>query len=176
LLALSVLGVGCADVTGPVAPLPKSGSEPVTVAKPTAALEGLPCVQTKHGCIPLNPDVTERTIKQTICAPGYTRAVRPATNYTNSVKAKLLREIGLDGSQMSEYELDHIVPLELGGHPRKPANLTLQPWGGEDGALRKDLLEQRLHILVCDRKLRLNEAQACIAEDWEACAAKYMPK
>jgi|ERR1039458_4698129 hypothetical protein len=176
LLALSVLGAGCADVTGPAAQLSTTGSEPAIVARPTPALEGLACVQTKHGCIPLNPDVTERTIKQTICAPGYTRSVRPSTNYTNSVKEKLLRETGLDESLMSEYELDHIVPLELGGHPRELRNLTLQPWGGAHGALRKDSLEHRLHSLVCRGELPLNEAQTCIADDWEACAAEYMAR
>jgi hypothetical protein len=178
-LGLLILGAGCADVTVPVAQPPKSGSTSVPVAHPTLAQDqsvpagDLPCVQTSHGCIPLNPDVTEVTVRQTICVPGYTKAVRPSSSYTNGVKAKLLREAGLDGSLMPDYELDHIVPLELGGHPRKLANLTLQPWDGEHGAWRKDLLERRLHVLVCRGELQLSEAQACIAEDWEACEAKH---
>jgi hypothetical protein len=77
---------------------------------------------------------------------------------------------------MSDYELDHIVPLTLGGHPRKLANLALQPWEGERGAWRKDALEIRLQRLVCGGVLTLNEAQACIAEDWEACEVKYMAR
>jgi hypothetical protein len=99
--------------------------------------------------------------------------VRPSSSYTNGVKAKLLRESGLDQSLMPDYELDHIIPLALGGHPRKLANLTLQPWDGEHGAKRKDLLERRLQILVCRGELNLNEAQACIAEDWEACEVQH---
>lgn len=179
---LLILGAGCADIAAPVAPTTKSGLASIPLARPTPPLpppvfpENLPCVQTTHGCIPLNPQVTEQTMKQTICAPGYTRAVRPSSSYTSSVKAKLLRETGLDESLMSEYELDHIVPLELGGHPRELRNLTLQPWGGIHGALRKDSLEHRLHILVCRGELPLNEAQTCIAEDWEACAAEYMAR
>jgi hypothetical protein len=107
--------------------------------------------------------------------PGYTEAVRPSSTYTNGIKAKLLREAGLDESSMSEYELDHIVPLALGGHPRKLANLTLQPWEGEHGAKQKDLLERRLQMMVCGGKISLSEAQLCIAEDWEACEGKNRP-
>ena len=138
------------------------------------ALSDRPCVETRHSCISLNPDVTQESATQTICVPGYAKSVRPASAYTQGVKAKLLREAGLDKSRMPDFELDHIVPLALGGHPRKLANLRLQPWEGEHGAKRKDALENRLHNLVCRRELTLGEAQSCIAEDWEACAAKYL--
>lgn len=111
---------------------------------------------------------------QTICRAGYPKSVRPSSGYTNAVKAKLLREAGIDPSRMADFELDHIVPLALGGHPRKLANLALQPWGGEHGAERKDALENRMHRLVCRRQVALDVAQACLAEDWEACAARYM--
>ena len=181
-LGLLILGAGCADITVPLAQPLQSGSTSVPVAHPTPGLGptvvagDLPCVQTRHGCIPLNPDVTEDTVRQTICVPGYTEAVRPSSSYTNGIKAKLLRETGLDESLMSEYELDHIVPLALGGHPRKLANLTLQPWEGEHGARRKDLLERRLQMMVCRGEISLNEAQTCIAEEWEACEAEHMAR
>ena len=71
---------------------------------------------------------------------------------------------------MSDYELNHIVPLALGGHPWRLGNLALQPW---EAAMRKDLLERRLQILVCGGQLKLNEAQICIAQDWEACDAEH---
>jgi hypothetical protein len=178
-LGLLILGAGCADTTAPITRPPKSGSAPVaqqmSPLDPNAAAD-LPCVQVRYGCVPLNADVTEDTIARTICAPGYTKSVRPSSSFTNGVKAKLLREARLDESLMSEYELDHIVPLALGGHPRKLANLKLQPWEGEHGARQKDLLERRLQILVCRGDLHLNEAQACIAEDWEACQAQHMTR
>jgi hypothetical protein len=179
-LGLLILGSGCADVTVPVAQPPQSGStavaHPTPALNPTVVAGDLPCVQTRHGCIPLNPDVTEDTIRQTICVPGYTETVRPSSGYSNGIKAKLLRESGLDESSMSEYELDHIVPLALGGHPRKLANLALQPWEGEHGAKQKDVLERRLQILVCRGEISLNEAQTCIAENWEACEAENLAR
>ena len=132
-----------------------------------------PCIQTTHGCIALNPDVDEDTIDGTICESGYTKSVRPATSYTNGVKKKLMREAGIDAARIGDYELDHIEPLELGGHPRKLSNLMLQPWEGQHGAWAKDTLEGRLRSLVCHGKLDLTDAQVCIAQDWEACALQY---
>ena len=140
---------------------------------PAAAAADLPCIQTRHGCIALNPDVTAENLASTICRSGYTRSIRPSSSYTQAIKRKLLHDAGQSESLQRDYELDHIVPLALGGHPRKLSNLALQRWDGEDGATRKDLLEVRLQHLVCHGQLGLHAAQVCIAEDWEACAAKY---
>ena len=129
-------------------------------------------MQTSHGCIALNPDVTEERLAQTVCVPGYTATVRPSTTYTNGVKRKLMEEAGLDPSQMGAYELDHLIPLAVGGHPRKLSNLQLQPWYGENSATEKDGLERRLHNMVCDGQINLANAQNCIAEDWHNCQAE----
>jgi len=158
-----------------------AGHGPRTPGSPTAAAFTIPpadrpCIETQHGCLSLNPDVTQETVASTICMPGYTRSLRPASSYTQAIKRRLLREAGLRESQQSDYELDHRVPLALGGHPRKLSNLALQPWAGEHGATRKDLLEVRLQRLVCHGQLSLHAAQVCIAEDWEFCAAKYLPR
>jgi hypothetical protein len=117
--------------------------------------------------------VDEETIDNTICISGYTKSVRPATSYTNGVKKKLMHDAGIDAARIGDYELDHIVPLDLGGHPRKFSNLMLQPWDGQHGAKAKDALEVRLKSLVCHGKLDLTDAQVCIARDWEACALQY---
>ena len=121
----------------------------------------------------INPDVTQANIQQTICLPGYTKTVRPNSTYTNGVKRKLLLESGIDESHMAEYELDHIIPLAVGGHPRKAANLQLQPWDGEDGAKRKDRIEVKLQCLVCTEQVSLGDAQREIADNWQAAYHKY---
>lgn len=86
-------------------------------------------MRTTHGCIALNPEVTEATIGVTICVAGYTKSVRPASSYTSAVKARYMREAHLDAARRGDFELDHLVPLALGGHPRRLSNLALQPWG-----------------------------------------------
>lgn len=122
----------------------------------------------------LNPDVHQATIHQTVCVAGYTAAVRPSTSYTNGVKTKLLRERGLPAAAASEYELDHVIPLALGGHPRSLANLALQPWESENSAKTKDRLERKLQALVCADKLPLDTARRDIYQDWQAAFRKYI--
>lgn len=127
-------------------------------------------VSTASATPSLNPDVTPQTIASTICVLGYTAMVRPATVYTNGAKLKLLRSAGQDASAASEYELDHIVPLALGGHPHALDNLQLQPW---PEARRKDRIEVKLQCLVCSGQVSLGEAQTAIATDWEAADHRY---
>ena len=162
-----------APVAAPGAAVPEPSAAAPPFRSPAEDPKDGPCIKTTHGCIALNPDVDEDTIDKTICKSGYAKSMRPATSYTNGVKKKLLREAGIDEARIGDYELDHIVPLALGGHPRKPSNLMLQPWGGVHGAKEKDVLENRLHSLVCHEKLDLTDAQVCIAQDWEACALRY---
>src|SRR5438445_12387100 len=75
------------------------------------------CVMTSHGCLALNPNVVQSTINETICKKGYTKLVRPAISFTKGVKQKLMRAEGIASERANEFELDHIVPLTLGGHP-----------------------------------------------------------
>lgn len=122
----------------------------------------------------LNPDVSGSTVNKTICVSGYTRSVRPSVSYTNGIKKRLMRLQGLDfETQRGEFELDHIIPLALGGHPRNLGNLMLQPWEGANSAKRKDRLEVKLQCLVCSSEVPLAEAQAAIWSDWHLAYSKY---
>ena len=186
LLSLALLLTSCADLaevapTPPeptaesvLAPSPEPPATPNTVPNPSEPTStpnaiDLPCMETSHGCIALNPDVTDDTLAQTICVTGYTATIRPSTSYTNGIKRRLLREQGIDESHISDYELDHLIPLAVGGHPRKLSNLQLQPWTGENSATEKDGLERRLQHKVCNGEINLVDAQYCIAEDWRIC-------
>jgi hypothetical protein len=111
-----------APVTSPAAAVPAPSAAAPPFRSAAEDPKDGPCIKTNHGCIALNPDVDEGTIDVTICVPSYTRSVRPATSYTNGVKKKLMREAGIDAARIGDYELDHIVPLALGGHPRKLSN------------------------------------------------------
>ena len=67
--------------------------------------------------------VTQATIHSTICEHGYTAKVRPPRPFTDATKRRLAN--GLHGSPQ-DYELDHLIPLGLGGHPTSANNLWLQ--------------------------------------------------
>lgn len=130
---------------------------------------------------PLNPDVTPETIETTICVPGWTAKVRPPVSVTNRIKHQKMDEAGISWDNAEDLELDHHVPLALGGAPADPDNLWLQAWDAEapagwkveSDAHTKDRLERRLQLMVCRGELPLDEAQRCIWTDWRACANKY---
>jgi hypothetical protein len=103
----------------------------------------------------LNPDVTQATIGETICVRGWTRTIRPPSSYTAELKLRQMREYGVGGSS-SDYQEDHLISLELGGHPTDPRNLWPEPI---ERALKVDGIENELNDKVCSGELSLAEAQ-----------------
>jgi hypothetical protein len=103
----------------------------------------------------LNPDVTQETIATTICVHGWTRTVRPPTSYTSQLKLEQMASYGLTGSP-SDYQEDHLISLELGGHPTDPGNLWPEPY---PRAAEVDRIENELNDKVCSGALTLAEAQ-----------------
>ena len=73
------------------------------------------------------------------------------------------------------YEVDHVISLQIGGS-NDIENLFPQLYCGKWNAHKKDLLEGRLHYLVCKGRLTLPEAQEAIRTDWIKAYKKYMPK
>ena len=133
---------------------------PATVAPtspPASAAAGLP-----PGA--LNPDVTQATIGSTICVRGWTATVRPPQAYTDALKRRQMAERHLPGSP-ADYEEDHLVPLELGGATRDPANLWPEPRSGPPPlASDKDGAENRLRRSVCAGATTLDRARALIRD------------
>jgi hypothetical protein len=103
----------------------------------------------------LNPDVTQATIHETICAHGWTKTIRPPVEYTNALKVKQMREYGLTGDP-SDYQEDHLISLELGGDARDPRNLWPEPY---PRASDVDRIENELNAKVCTGRLSLADAQ-----------------
>jgi hypothetical protein len=103
----------------------------------------------------LNPNVSQATLAATICNHGWTRTIRPPTTYTGALKRRQLREYGLAGP-LSGYQEDHLISLELGGHPTDPRNLWPEPY---PRAARVDTIENELNARVCSGALSLDAAQ-----------------
>jgi len=103
----------------------------------------------------LNPDVTQATIRSTICRHGWTRTIRPPVEYTNALKETQMRAYGETGPR-SAYQEDHLISLELGGDPRDPRNLWPEPY---PRAAAVDRLENELNAAVCSGALSLRAAQ-----------------
>jgi len=153
------------------------------LAAATVARVGPSYLYPAHATTPglVNPAITQANIDQTICSSQWsTKSVRPPVSYTNNLKTKQLAASHATDKLPAHYEEDHLVSLELGGHPRDPRNLWPERWGTPGhpltstgpfpsqlvGAKAKDTTENALHAEVCHGTLTLREAQFIIATDW----------
>ena len=100
------------------------------------------------------------------CVSGWTKTVRPPTDYTNALKLEQMREYGETGSP-ADYQEDHLISLELGGS-NSIANLWPEAADANPGFHEKDRVENYLHKQVCDGAISLATAQYEIAHDWVA--------
>jgi hypothetical protein len=118
-------------------------------------------------CTPgaIDPAITQATIGSTICRSGYTDTVRPPESQTEAFKFNEAEPAY--GQHDVHGELDHLVPLELGG-----ANDAANLWV-EAGSIPnpKDRVENALNDAVCAGRMSLRAAQRKIARDWMAAGA-----
>lgn len=113
----------------------------------------------------VDPAITQANIGSTICRPGYARSVRPAFAVTAPIKHRLINARH-PGETMADYELDHLIPISLGGAPLDLRDLWLQPRRGRANSGDKNALAYVLWRLVCERRVPLRTAQAAISRDW----------
>jgi len=123
-----------------------------------------------------NSAVTQATITSTICVAGWTSTVRPPSSYTTALKERqLFSGYAYHGdTNPSDYEEDHLIPLELGGSPSAEANLWPEPYHVTDGAYSKDKIENKLHALVCAGGLSLGTAHHATASNWFTAYQHYI--
>lgn len=116
-------------------------------------------------CTPgaLNPDVTQATIGQTICVPGWSDRVRPPTSYTTPLKRRQMVMYGVTGRPLADYREDHLIAQGLGGALTDPANLWPQPVAP---SRVKDQDANRLRREVCAGRLPLADAQRQLVHRW----------
>ena len=122
----------------------------------------------------INTQVNQRNIETTVCLKGWTKTMRPPASFTNGIKHIKFRQYGIAESELDNFELDHLVPLSIGGATEDPRNLWPQPRFGNWTAADKDTLEKSLHRQVCDGKIPLVEAQRAVMTDWIAAYKTYM--
>ena len=133
----------------------------VTVS--SAAAQGLPNPAKTPGVV--EPKLTQ----ERICAPGFdTKSWR---HVSAGLKNKVYRAYNMAKDQGDcaigrGCEVDHLIPLELGGS-NDIRNLWIQPYSTKVwNATMKDSLENELHRLVCRGDITLEQAQQEIRSDW----------
>jgi hypothetical protein len=97
-----------------------------------------------------------------ICTPGYASSVR---DVPQGEKNQVYIEYGIRTHREGEYEVDHLVSLELGGS-NDIANLWPEAAEPRPGFHEKDRFENYLHDQVCSGRMELQEAQRRIAQNW----------
>ena len=116
---------------------PKWGVQ--TKTSGSMAHDGLP----DSACTPgdIFPDAT----KEKICVPGYARSVR---DVPQSLKNKVYDEYGITRRLPGQYEVDHLVSLQLGGS-NDIANLWPEAASPKRGVHEKDSVENYLQDQIC---------------------------
>ncbi len=116
----------------------------------------------------LTPGVALKVGAAQICRPGYASSVRKVPD---SEKEAVYARYRIPHVPYA-HEVDHLVSLELGGS-NDIRNLWPEPYAGRWGARTKDVLENRLHDLVCSGRLKLRFAQRIEARNWVAAYRRY---
>jgi hypothetical protein len=117
----------------------------------------------------LTPGVAFAVGVARICVPGYASSVR---DVSDAEKAAVYARYGVAWVPY-QHEVDHLISLELGGS-NAIRNLWPEPYAGRWGARTKDVLENRLHDLVCAGELALASAQHQEATDWVTAYRRYV--
>jgi hypothetical protein len=162
LLALALAGCNISATTGPSAgQTPGQTSGPHTLGTRTKTTS---C--TVNGALPdsaCTPGaIFSNATKDQICQSGYASSVR---NVPTSEKDQVYAEYGITSHYTGQYEVDHLVSLELGGS-NDIANLWPEAASPTPGFHQKDQVENYLHDQMCAGKISLQDAQYEIATNW----------
>ena len=110
--------------------------------------------------------------KDDICRSGYSKSVR---NVPEKEKNQVYQEYGVLSHTTGEYEVDHLISLELGGS-NDIANLWPEAANPKPGFHEKDKVENYLHEQVCSGAMSLSEAQRLIATGWFGVYQQYLAR
>lgn len=107
-------------------------------------------------------DILPGAGKAQICRSGYASSVR---DVTTSTKNRVYAAYGITHHTTGQYEVDHLVSLELGGS-NDISNLWPEAASPRPGFHEKDKVENYLHDQVCSGAITLARAQMEIATNW----------
>jgi hypothetical protein len=160
ILLLAVALLSACNANSSPNPLPPSAPAIGQRTKTSGCVSanGLPDSACTPGAI--FPDATTDTLR--VCTPGYSKGVR---NVPDSVKEQVFAEYSITSRAPGQYEVDHLISLELGGS-NDIANLWPEPAEPRPGFHEKDKVENYLHSQVCSGALSLQQAQVEIATNW----------
>lgn len=103
-------------------------------------------------CTPSDPDFIAQRYQIAICR----------RHVPKSLRATVASSYGVPRASWGAYELDHLVPLAIGGS-NAPSNLWMQPLAE---ALAKDVVEEEQYLLLRAGKVTQAEAVDAVLHWW----------
>ena len=122
-------------------------------------------------------EVTQANIKESICKETHftwTEGHMPPRSFLDNLEKEQLKQYGYQDVSPQHYQMDHLIPLALGGNPTDIKNIWPQVLVTKWSARRKDYLEEYLHSKVCKGAITLKDAQDQIRTDWIEAYKKYL--
>ena len=173
LLLVIACTTSCDNPSAAVVPAAQGSSPPS--AAPSASPPSASPLPPRAGTLP-NPSLTPGEVfagvtAADVCVSGYAGRAR------NVFREQYVQVYAGYGIRYPEpagtYELDHLVPLELGGDNAN-RNLWPEPSLPVPGFHQKDELENYLHDAVCAGRMQLADAQEGIAANWLDLYQRYL--
>jgi hypothetical protein len=119
------------------------------------------------GILP-DPTITPGAVRTANIGEACGASTRELRHWSRERDDRIMREYGLPAGAHPQYEVDHLIPLCLGGAD-DDRNRWAQPRRSIEpvfNAERKDELEARMCALACSGQLDIATAQKQISDDW----------
>ena len=167
--AILLLLSGCTATTGTYGSGSSSGSSGSGTSANTTPDWGVQAKTTScqvngplqdKACTP--GDIIKTATKTQICTPGYASKTR---NVPQSEKNQVYASYGIRSHRAGQYEVDHLVSLQLGGS-NDISNLWPEAASPKPGFHEKDKVENYLHDQMCKGNMTLTQVQTAIATNW----------
>ena len=122
---------------------------------------------TEYSIVP-DPTLTPGAVRTTDPVEICTHSTREFRHWSRETDDRILIEYGLPPGPHPEVEIDHLIPLGVGGadedrnkwpEPRRAVEPT---WNAE----AKDRLEMKLYKMICAGDIDPVEEQAAFTDDW----------
>ena len=121
------------------------------------------------------PKAIRTTNKADICTT-HTSIIR---NVSEALKGKIYGRQGIPANHqgicngLRGCEVDHRISLEIGGS-NDPENLIVAPYFGGCNMAQKDVLENKLHKLICSNQISVEQAQDYLYNHWQDAYQSYI--
>ena len=123
-----------------------------------------------------DPTITPDAIRTVDSADIRSHGTHELRHWDRARDDRIMAEYGLPAGPHPDFEIDHLIPLGIGGADDQ-ANLWPEPrrsieptWNAE----RKDRLEWKLREMICAGELDVRGAQRAIADDWTAAYERFV--